>query len=70
MSCLECRFHGPPVSAYTGPKPCAECIPHNGFPKEEPVEKKELPADVGNPRPSLPVLPEGEQVQAGAVSAS
>ena len=39
MSCLECKFHGPPVSDYTGLKPCAECIPHNGFPKQEPVEK-------------------------------
>lgn len=40
MSCLECKFHGPPVSDYTGPKPCAECIRHVGFPKQEPVEKK------------------------------
>jgi len=40
MSCLDCKFHGPPVSDYTGPKPCAECIRHVGFPKQEPVEKK------------------------------
>jgi len=39
MSCLECKFHGPPVSTYVGPRPCSECIPHNGFPKQEPVEK-------------------------------
>lgn len=37
MSCLECKFHGRPVSDYVGPKPCEECIPYNGFPKKEPV---------------------------------
>lgn len=27
MSCLECYFHGPPVSDYTGPHDmCAKCI--------------------------------------------
>lgn len=37
MTCLDCKFHGPPVSDYQGPKPCADCIPHPGFPKWEPV---------------------------------
>ena len=41
MSCLECKFHGPPVSTYIGPRPCSECIPHNGFPKQETVETNE-----------------------------
>ena len=54
MSCLECRFHGPPVSDYTGPKPCEECIPHVGFPKQEPAEQKEtdlrFPAGAGETR--------------------
>ena len=43
MSCLECKFHGPPVSNYTGPKPCGECIPYNGFPKQEPVTEEDAP---------------------------
>ena len=37
MTCIDCKFHGPPVSDYQGPKPCADCIPHPGFPKWEPV---------------------------------
>jgi hypothetical protein len=40
MSCLECKFHGPPVSDYVGPKPCAECIQYAGFPKQEPIGKE------------------------------
>ena len=38
MSCLDCKFHGPPVSDNEGPKPCAECIGEPGFPKWERVE--------------------------------
>lgn len=37
MTCIDCKFHGPPVSDYQGPKPCADCIPHPGFPKWEPA---------------------------------
>ena len=37
MTCIDCKFHGPPVSDYRGPKPCADCIPYSGFPKWEPV---------------------------------
>ena len=40
MSCLDCNFHGPPVSDYTGPKPCAECIQTDGFKKREPIKKE------------------------------
>jgi len=39
-SCLNCKFHGPPVSL-TVPKkrPCGECIPYKATPKWELTDK-------------------------------
>lgn len=37
MTCLECVYHGPPVSQYRGARPCEFCISKPGFPKKQSV---------------------------------
>jgi len=42
-------FHGPPVSDYTGDRPCGTCITTPGFPNWEPVKETEFAKICGIP---------------------
>jgi hypothetical protein len=46
VSCMDCDFHSPPVSDYTDPKPCSECVQADGFKKQEPPKKDRRQTDM------------------------
>ena len=39
MTCLECVYHGPPVSDYRGARPCDFCITVPGYTKKQKIEE-------------------------------